>query len=228
MIFVYRTSPVVSKKALSDYAEGDIIKLNENGSPVEFYVAKHDYESGLNGAGRTLVVRVKCVPEIYYSEHDENAYATSDMDNYFNTTYANMLDASVLSASSTTKFYYTPGGTARVEGDYNLSTLERKIFTLSATEYGFSSSYIPNSEGTKIPISDTLRTIYVDNYADRIDTYTRTPSNTDTYWNDRVIIVRREGDVGTANTGASQRGCRPCFTLPSTLLFNPDTNEVVA
>ena len=61
MIFVYRTSMVgPSGIPLSDYEEGDIIKLNEGGSPVEFYVAKHDYESSLNGAGRTLVVRKDC------------------------------------------------------------------------------------------------------------------------------------------------------------------------
>lgn len=33
------------------------VKLKENGTLVEFYVAKHDYESGLNGSGRTLIVR---------------------------------------------------------------------------------------------------------------------------------------------------------------------------
>ena len=58
MIFVYRTSAVgPSGIPLSDYEEGALIKLNEGGSPVEFYVSKHDYESGLNGAERTLVVR---------------------------------------------------------------------------------------------------------------------------------------------------------------------------
>ena len=31
---------------LSAYAEGSIIKINENGSPVESYVAKHDHEAG--------------------------------------------------------------------------------------------------------------------------------------------------------------------------------------
>ena len=41
---------------LASYAEGDIVMINEDGAPVEFYVAKHDYESSLNGAGRTLVV----------------------------------------------------------------------------------------------------------------------------------------------------------------------------
>lgn len=38
---------------LSTYAEGSIIKINENGSPVEFYVAKQDYEPTLNGGGQS-------------------------------------------------------------------------------------------------------------------------------------------------------------------------------
>ena len=30
---------------LGQVAVGTLVKLNENGSPVKFYVAKHDYES---------------------------------------------------------------------------------------------------------------------------------------------------------------------------------------
>lgn len=41
---------------LGQVSEGTIVKINENGSPVDFYVAKQNYESGLNGAGRTLVI----------------------------------------------------------------------------------------------------------------------------------------------------------------------------
>ena len=45
---------------LNTITPGAILYLNESGSPVPFYIAKHDYESGLNGAGRTLVVRKDC------------------------------------------------------------------------------------------------------------------------------------------------------------------------
>lgn len=34
---------------LGNKSTGSIIKLKENGTLVDFYVAKHDYESGLNG-----------------------------------------------------------------------------------------------------------------------------------------------------------------------------------
>lgn len=46
-------APVMGIK-LGDIAEGSIVKLNEGGSPVEFYVAKHNYENSLNGMGSTL------------------------------------------------------------------------------------------------------------------------------------------------------------------------------
>lgn len=42
---------------LSTKALGSIVKVNENGTAAEFVVACHNYEEGLNGSGRTLLVR---------------------------------------------------------------------------------------------------------------------------------------------------------------------------
>jgi hypothetical protein len=42
---------------LFDVAEGGTVLMDEGSSVAEFIVAKHDYESELNGAGRTLLVR---------------------------------------------------------------------------------------------------------------------------------------------------------------------------
>lgn len=42
---------------LDNTSVGSVVKLKEDGVLVDFYVAKHDYESGLNGVGRTLLVR---------------------------------------------------------------------------------------------------------------------------------------------------------------------------
>ena len=137
MIFVYRTSAVgPSGMPLSDYAEGDIIKLNEGGNPVEFYVAKHDYESGLNGSGRTLVVRKDCYDNRVWDSGNVNAYSGSDLDKWFNGTYKNLLDPAIQTAIGTTKFYYTPGN-----GNNTVGILERAVFALSATELGQSASW---------------------------------------------------------------------------------------
>lgn len=56
------TLPSVSLKGtlLSDLTEGSVVLIQENDIKAEFYIAKHDYESSLNGAGRTLLVRKDC------------------------------------------------------------------------------------------------------------------------------------------------------------------------
>ena len=113
----------MANSLLSTKAEGSVIKINENGSPVEFIVCKHDYESELNGSGRTLVVRKDCYDSRQWHSSNVNAYATSDIDAWFNSTYKNLLDADIRGAIGTTKFKYTPGN-----GNNTVSTLERAIF----------------------------------------------------------------------------------------------------
>lgn len=217
MIFVYRTSMVgPSGIPLSDYAEGDIIKLNEGGSPIEFYVSKHDYESGLNGAGRTLVVRKDVYDNRAWDSGNVNAYSGSDLDTWFNGTYKNLLDPAIQTAIGTTKFYYTPGN-----GNGTVRTLERSIFALSHTEIGRGSPYM-DSEGSELPIASTLQIAYKSGTA--TTQWTRSPYDiyTNVSW-----FLDSNGDL-KAISCTSNKGSRPIFTLPSTLLFNPDTNEVVA
>ena len=50
MVFFTRRFLPVTGTSIGNIDEGTIITLNESASPVEFYVAKQDYESGLNGA----------------------------------------------------------------------------------------------------------------------------------------------------------------------------------
>ena len=61
---------------LGNKSVGSIVKLKENGVLVDFYVAKHDYENGLNGSGRTLVVRKDCYDTRQWHTSNVNAYAT--------------------------------------------------------------------------------------------------------------------------------------------------------
>lgn len=217
MIFVYRTSVVgPSGIPLSDYEEEAIIKLNEGGSPVEFYVSKHDYEPDLNGAGRTLVVRKDVYDNRAWDNGNVNAYSGSDLDTWFNGTYKNLLDPAIQTAIGTTKFYYTPGN-----GNWTVGTLERAVFALSATELGQSASGF-NVEGSALPIASTLKVAYLNGSA--TTQWTRSPS---TNYTNNAVFLYSDGHVSDGGCVRSN-GSRPAFTLPSTLLFNPDTNEVVA
>lgn len=195
---------------LGNKATGSIIKLKENGTLVDFYVAKHDYESGLNGSGRTLVVRKDCYDNRVWDSGNVNAYAGSDIDTWFNGTYKNMLDATIRSLIGTTKIRYTPGN-----GNNTVGTLERSIFALSLTELGESHSYA-NVEGSALPIASTLKIAYLNGNANT--QWTRSPytNNTSGAW-----WLYSDGGIGSSNC-YNTGGSRPAFTLPSDLYVSDD------
>lgn len=190
---------------LGDISEGNIITLMEGGNPVEFYVAKHNYESELNGSGRTLVVRKDVHSKRKWSDTKIDTYATSDIDNWLNNNYKNLLDADVKNSISSTKFYYTPGG-----GDTNTKSISRDVFLLSAAEIGFSNEYVV---GTKLPISNNLKIAYKDGAA--ITQWTRTVSNVSGETTNFLLYVESTGSINTL-TAIGREGIRPVFTLPST------------
>ena len=203
-------APVMGIK-LGDIAEGSIVKLNEGGSPVEFYVAKHNYENSLNGMGRTLVVRKDCYDSRQWHSSSVNAYASSAIDSWLNSTYKNLLDADIRGVIGTTKIKYTPGN-----GNNTVGTLERAIFLLSVTELGRTASYA-NTEGTALDIASSLQIAYMNGSA--ADQWTRSPDTDGTYY---------AGYFGTNDSVSSvsctrTRGSRPAFTLPSGALFDEKT-----
>ena len=201
---------------LNTITPGAILYLNESGSPVPFYIAKHDYESGLNGAGRTLIVRKDC-----YDNHafgSINTYANSSLDTWLCNTWIKLMDASVQTKIGTTRFYYTVGG-----GDLSVKILQRAVFQLSVAELGRTISGAED-EGSVLPISITLQTAYR-NGAATIQ-WTRTPSPRNIY------IAYGFDETGAPKTYrcTSLRGARPAFTLPATtaVIANPDGTYTLA
>lgn len=207
-------------KLLSDYAEGEVVKLNENGSPVEFYISKHDYEPGLNGAGRTLLVRKDSHSKQVWKSgwKNPNTYAGSDIDNWLSGTYKGMLDSEIQSIIGTTNIYYTPNS-----DNPTVTTLDRGVFLLSATELGVVNSIV-NTEGSMLPIVHWLN-VHTDGQ------WTRSPSlstkghtvistsiEPGTWLGTSVI------ELSSAESGKG-RNVHPAFTLPTNVLFDSETNE---
>ena len=204
MVFFTRRFLPVTGTSIGNLDEGAIITLSESASPVEFYVAKQDYESGLNGAGRVLVVRKDCYDDRAWDAGYVNAYATSDIDAWFNGTYKGLLDPDVQEAIGTTKFYYTPG-----VSNTTVTTLERAVFALSLTELGQSHSYA-NTEGSALPIASTLRIAYRNGSA--TTQWTRSP---DTKYAINAWRLYSDGNINLSGCSSSG-GSRPSYTLPAT------------
>lgn len=201
--------------SLADIAEGSIVKINENGSPVEFYVAKHDYESGLNGTGRTLLVRKNLHSTQKWGSN--NVYSTSAIDTWFNGTYKALLDAEVQNAIGTTKFYCNPGNGAT--NTNRVTTYSRAVFTVSTDEVGEAfSSMVKNAEGSALPVASTILIGYLNGTATRY--WTRSPAS----GSSEAYEILASGSCTSAGVG-NTFGARPCFTLPSTALFDEETLE---
>ena len=197
-------------QTLGSVAVGGIVKLNESGSPVEFYVAKHDYESGLNGAGRTLVVRKDVYDQRAWHSSNVNAWASCTMRSWLNSTYKGLLDADIQESMGTTTYRYTPGN-----GSWGVTTRSDAVFLLSLTELGQSHTYA-NVEGSALPIASTLQIAYQDGAA--TTQWTRSPDTDNTSFAWRLVS---SGDVSNV-VCTSTYGSRPAFTLPSSLYVSDD------
>ena len=205
----------LSGTPLSQLTEGTIIKINENGTPVEFYLAKHSYEPDLNGAGRELLVRKDVYDQRQWNSSNANAWANCVLRSWLNSNYKNLFSSAVQALMGTTTYYYTPGN-----GSWSVTTRSDAVFSLSGTELNGSHRNC-NVEGTALPIWSTLRLAY-NSSGDRSFQWTRSPVTSDTSSAWAFDTIPGFGGFGVD----TEIGSRPCFTLPSTAFVDADLNLI--
>ena len=194
---------VASGKPLGDFSEGDITQLNEGGVPVDFYVACHNYEQSLNGAGRTLVVRKDVYDQRAWHISNVNAWASCTMRSWLNGDYKALLGPEIQEAMGTTTYRYTPGN-----GNWTVTTRSDAVFLLSATELGQSRAYA-NVEGTTLPNATNYQIAKLN--GSTVVQWTRSPR---TGYTVDAVFLDAFGAVGS-NGCTLTYGSRPVFTLPS-------------
>ena len=223
-------TPVIGNP-LSELSEGTLIKIPENGVPVEFYLAKHNYEPDLNGQGRALMVRKDVTEQMNFNTSRGNDLLSSTLLSYMQTTYKNTLSQHVQNLIGTTKVRYHY--IRMQEGIYPVAedrTADLSIFPLSATELGFD-IYNMGPLGEKLPIADQLGRVYSppDYYGEvsDVDQWTRSVPKND-HWAAYVGYVwanngvRCDSDAVNSYTAYA----RPTFTLPSDTLIDTELNLV--
>lgn len=200
----------VAGTPLGNLVEGTLITIKENGAPVEFYVADHDYQSDLNGDGRTLMVRKDLYDSRQWNSGNVNFYNSSTIDAWLNQTYLKFFSAPVKEKIGTTSFYYTKTGAVG-----KLATLTRSVFILSNMEFGFSNTTYYFNEGERVPIYSTLRR--AKHNGEPSEQWTRTAPKSET---SNAYYITSGGQ--SANQTCIYYACsRPCFTLPATALVDP-------
>ena len=199
---------------LNTITPGAILYLHESGSPVPFYIAKHDYESGLNGAGRTLVVRKDCYKMSTFGRG--NDYESSFIDTDLKDTWPKMLDNNIQTLMGTTKFYHYKNVDSKV-------TLNRPAFQLSLTELGSDNIYA-GKEGTALPIANMLKIANINGQS--TGQWTRTHNLAD-YVN---VFAFESSGKSKGFKYSNSFGVRPAFTLPATtaVIANADGTYTLA
>lgn len=214
-------APPIRGILLSDFAIGSIVNIMENGTPAKFYVAQHNYETSLNGSGRTLLLRADIHSNRVYNPQSNysNVFDSSDIASWLNGTYKASLDSDVQNAMGTTKFYCaTSTNVSETSPTYQLGTLSKSVFLVSATELTGSYSDTTPQEGNKLTPADLIGTPL-----SGVSDYFWTRS----LWagsRQVVHIYKQVNPIASAGGNVSTEcGVRPCFTLPATALFDKNT-----
>lgn len=180
--------------------EGQVITIHENGSPIEYFVARHNYESDLNGSGGTLVFRKPTTDDEVVWDSGDASYSASEIDAWLNTTFLNRLSLGAINAIRATKIESAPASS------WQASVIERKIFLPSLLELGGSDNNAP-IEGEMIPASSLI----IDNGELPGAFWTRSNMINDSYM---AYGMREDGTV-YEDSKPSTNPIRPMFVLDS-------------
>lgn len=223
---------------IKDLAIGDgYVYLMEGGSKVKFYALAHNYESGLNGKGRTMFCRESPATSGTHttSKKDDYRVNSNDEDTWYKNTYVNKFSNEVRNLIGSTKYagqyayYYSHPGVG-VSGGTALSseTYESSFFSISAAEVGVSSF----SDGSALSSAAISRISNIRNrYGSGI--WTRSPGTSITYTdeshfpkryyyaNSLYISSASGSSLSTAEgTYGTSYGYLPCFTLSEDLYID--------
>ena len=70
------------KTSLGNLAEGTIVPMLERGSKVNYIVAKHNYQSDVNGGGHTMLIRAGVLGSYEWKKSSSNSYELPEYAKY--------------------------------------------------------------------------------------------------------------------------------------------------
>lgn len=224
---------------IKDLAIGDgFVYLMEGSTKVKFYALSHNYESKLNGKGRTLFCRESPAGSGTHTtsaKEDYRVYSNNE-DAWYKNTYVNKFSGEVRKLIGMTKYIgqyvymtYTQSGNPTGNAEIDSETYESSFFPLSTAEVALRAF----ADGSALSSAAISRIASIQTrYGSGI--WTRSPSKVLTgtnstgftkyyYANSQYISGASGSSVTTAEgTYGSSYGYLPCFTLPETLYIDKD------
>lgn len=224
---------------IKNLAIGDgFVYLMEGSTKVKFYALSHNYESRLNGKGRTLFCRESPAGSGTHTTSAKEDYRvdSNNEDAWYKNTYVNKFSGEVRKLIGMTKYIgqyvymtYTQSGNPTGNAGIDSETYESSFFPLSTAEVALRAF----ADGSALSSAAISRIASIQTrYGSGI--WTRSPSRVLTgtnskgfpkyyYANSQYISGASGSSVTTAEgTYGSSYGYLPCFTLPETLYIDKD------
>lgn len=259
-------SVVASPATIGSLPIGTTLYIKENNQRTAFVLAKHDYEEASfklgfitifpgNGKGLSLLARSSktVLSHVWNTESGPypytyltNIYSGSTIDKWLNGEYFRTLDSNISSKIKNTNIRVSPGPQTYKDDDDNshttdgseVSWISRKVFLLSATELGMSSSISGiTKEGTALPNCSKMlyNIIGSSNYAwTRSRCFDATPfayPESFKYNNSAVVSPPKSNNsyytYTTISNVTKKYPVLPAFTLPDTLEVDVNGNILV-
>lgn len=243
-VFAYNKDGVASSGAFvnatpkagtpaSSLAVGTLIKINENGAPVEYMVVNQGlpssmYDESCNGC---WVLRKDIAGKrTWDSSAGNNNYKNSAIQAYLNSSWLSRYSAGVISQIKQVKIPYVNGTGSDGLVASGANGLSCKIFLLSGYEVGWTTSnhsYLPR-DGAKLSYFSSGTSIAANNK--RIADYN---GSADGWWlrspgtggYDNVCGVSADGSSTLRGYGKNG-GVRPALILPSTVMIDENMNVI--
>lgn len=223
---------------IKDLAIGDgYVYLMEDSAKVKFYALCHNYESGLNGKGRTLFCRAGSATNGARASNtrSDTSYWPSCLErSYYMNTYSANFTTTVKSWIGSTKIYvnslHNPLGNSSPSYNMDVTSAGFSFFAISSVELGVSSFGVYNySDGTTLSTAARTRLAAYGTFWTRSPgpNYTdhRTDSDGDSeyYFANGMYVQSASGASFSLDQSCfGSFGYLPCFTLPETLYIDKD------
>ena len=240
--YAYNTDGVASEGAfasatpitgtpLSQLAVGTLVKIRENGSPVEYMVVHQGLPSSMYDAScdGCWVLR-KDIAENRMWDNSSNDYKNSDIHAYLNGSWTSRYSAGVLSQIKQVKIPYVNGTGSSGSVASGANGLSCKIFLLSGYELGLTSIDISSfpRDGAKLSYfssgaSSAANNKRIANYNGSATSWWLRSPDTDNA--SRVWYIYSDGSCGHFYDYETY-GVRPALVLPSTALVDQDLNLI--
>ena len=226
-----RAMPVAAGTQISTLDVGTLVKINENGAPVEYMIVNQGLPSSMYDAScdGCWVLR-KDVAENRMWDSSDNDYKNSDIHAYLNGSWTSRYSAGVLSQIKQVKIPYQNGTGSDGSVASGANGLSCKIFLLSGYEVGWTTSdnqYFPH-DGAKLSYFSSGTSSSANNK--RIAKYNGSAAY---WWRRSPLTNGTDGVWGVLSNGdyynwrcSNSIGVRPALVLPSTALVDDNFNVI--